>query len=159
MNVLIKDLRIFPKSEFLLKFDGCSKGNPGLAGAGAVLYNNDKEIWGKSVFMGDKKTNNEAEYTGLIIGLNEAINMNIKNLSVEGDSMLVIKQMNGEYKVKSEKLIDLYEAAKKMSDKFDTITFTHIYRNNNKRADELSNLALNASYKNNTIFNSNILIY
>jgi ribonuclease HI len=149
MNIIIKDLRIFPKSEFLLKFDGCSKGNPGLAGAGAVIYNNENEIWGKSVFIGDKKTNNEAEYNGLIIGLTEAVNMDIKHLAVEGDSMLIIKQMKGEYKVKSEKLIDLYNIAKELTSQFETITFTHIYRNNNKRADELSNFALNEIYTKN----------
>ena len=149
MNIIIKDLRIFPKSEFLLKFDGCSKGNPGLAGAGAVIYNNENEIWGKSVFIGDKKTNNEAEYNGLIIGLTEAVNMDIKHLAVEGDSMLIIKQMKGEYKVKSEKLIDLYNIAKELTSQFETITFAHIYRNNNKRADELSNFALNEIYTKN----------
>jgi ribonuclease HI len=142
MKLVIKDLRVFPKNEYLLKFDGRSKGNPGLAGAGSVIYNYDKEIWAKSVFIGDKITNNEAEYTGLIIGLNEAINMNIKSLSVEGDSMLVIKQMNGEYQVKSEKLLDLYKVAKKLSEEFEIITFNHIHRNNNKRAYELSNMAI-----------------
>ena len=147
MKVVVKDLRVFPKSEFLLKFDGCSKGNPGLSGAGAVLYNNNSEIWGKSMFVGEKNTNNEAEYTGLIIGLTEAVNMNIKHLAVEGDSMLVIKQMNGEYKVKAEKLIELYNIANDLSSKFETITFTHIYRKNNTRADELSNLALNGFFK------------
>jgi len=83
----------------------------------------------------------------LIIGLTEAVNMNIKHLAVEGDSMLVIKQMNGEYKVKAEKLIELYNIANDLSYKFETITFTHIYRKNNTRADELSNLALNGFYK------------
>jgi ribonuclease HI len=142
MRVIVKDVRIFPKSEYLLKFDGCSKGNPGVSGAGAVIYNNDNEIWMKSVYVGDKNTNNEAEYTGLIIGLTEAINLNIKNLAVEGDSLLVIKQMKGEYAVKSENLKDLHEVAKKLSDTFETITFNHIYRNNNERADELSNIAI-----------------
>ena len=136
------DCRIFPKSEYLLQFDGCSKGNPGLSGAGAVIYNYENEIWGKSAFIGEKSTNNEAEYNGLLIGLLEAKNMGIRHLAVEGDSMLVIKQMRGEYKVKSDKLFDLYNQAKQISDSFETITFTHIYRANNKRADELSNLAL-----------------
>jgi len=136
------DKRIFPKSEYLLQFDGCSKGNPGLAGAGAVIYNYEHEIWGKSAFIGDKNTNNEAEYNGLIIGLLEAQNMGIKQLAVEGDSMLVIKQMRVEYKVKSDKIFDLYTKAKNIAESFETITFTHIYRANNKRADELSNLAL-----------------
>lgn len=138
-------IQIFPKSEYLLQFDGCSKGNPGLAGSGAVIYNYADEIWGTSVFIGEKKTNNEAEYNGLIIGLLEAQNMGLRHLAVEGDSMLVIKQMRGEYKVKSKNLIELYDKAKTISDSFETISFTHIYRANNKRADELSNLALDYS--------------
>lgn len=134
--------KVFPSSEYLLQFDGCSKGNPGLAGAGAVIFHYNDEIWGRSHFVGNKNTNNEAEYMGLIIGLKEALSMNIKNLSVEGDSLLVIKQMKGEYKVKSEKLLSLYEEASQIAKQFETITFTHIYRNNNKRADELSNIAV-----------------
>lgn len=133
------------KYPFKLKFDGCSKGNPGLAGAGAVLYftdDDDEEIWATSQFVGAKATNNEAEYMGLIIGLKRAIEMNIKELNVEGDSLLVIKQMIGEYNVKSENLFKLYNEAKECQKQFKNITFTHIYRNQNKRADQLSNLAL-----------------
>lgn len=128
--------------EYLLQFDGCSKGNPGKAGSGAVIYKNNTEIWGKSLFIGNKNTNNEAEYTGLLIGLEEAIDMGIKNLCVEGDSLLVINQMTGKYKVKSENLILLYNKAKELEKRFDVIIYNHIYRNLNKRADELSNLAL-----------------
>lgn len=136
------------KYPFKLKFDGCSKGNPGLAGAGAVLYftvgkdDDDEEIWATSQFVGTKATNNEAEYMGLIIGLKRAIEMNIKELNVEGDSLLVIKQMLGEYNVKSENLFKLYNEAKECQKQFKNITFTHIYRNQNKRADQLSNLSL-----------------
>ena len=68
--------------------------------------------------------------------------MDIKSIHVEGDSLLVIKQMKGEYKVKSENLYKLYEKAKILEKHFTTITYNHVYRNNNKRADELSNLAL-----------------
>lgn len=142
-NVVIK----YP---FKLKFDGCSKGNPGLAGAGAVIYLNDdndndnelEEIWAASQFIGTKATNNEAEYNGLIIGLKKAIELNIKELNVEGDSLLVIKQMLGEYNVKSENLFKLYNEAKEYQKQFKNITFSHIYRINNKRADQLSNMAL-----------------
>ncbi len=140
------------KYPFKLKFDGCSKGNPGLAGAGAVIYLNDdndndndnelEEIWATSQFVGVKATNNEAEYSGLIIGLKKAIELNIKEINVEGDSLLVIKQMLGEYNVKSENLFKLYNEAKECQKQFKNITFTHIYRINNKRADQLSNMAL-----------------
>ena len=78
---------------YKLFFDGCSKGNPGIAGAGAVIYNElNKEIWSKSSFVGKKETNNVAEYSGLILGLEEVVEMggSIRNLIIKGDSKLVI---------------------------------------------------------------------
>ena len=123
-------------------FDGCSKGNPGNAGAGAVIYQNDTELYSVSLFVGNKETNNVAEYNGLIIGLELATFNGIKELSVKGDSLLVIKQMKGEYKVKNKNLKILFERAQQLSLQFDKITFEHIYRENNQRADELSNIAL-----------------
>jgi len=141
-----KPIKLFPEIEYKLQFDGCSKSNPGIAGAGAVIYKFNKEISSKIKFVGNNETNNVAEYTGLIIGLLEAINLNIKVLIVEGDSMLVIKQMKGEYKVKSANLINLYNEAKILEKEFDFIDFKHIYRENNKRADALSNLAISKDY-------------
>jgi ribonuclease HI len=131
-----------PPPCFLLKFDGCSKGNPGPAGAGAVLYFDAQEIWAGKQFVGKKETNNYAEYKGLILGLNEAVRRNIGSLCVCGDSMLVIKQMRGEYHVRSENLVALFAEATKIANQIETIAFLHIYREENKRADELSNLAL-----------------
>ena len=138
------DIKVHPVKhiEFKLQFDGCSKGNPGLAGAGAVIYQGDEETWTSSLFVGEKVTNNHAEYAGLILGLEQAIKMNIKVLIVEGDSMLVINQMTGSYKVKSETLLHLYNKSKELQSQFDEIYFSHIYRNKNGRADELSNIAI-----------------
>ena len=129
--------------KFNLFFDGCSKGNPGDAGAGAVIYQGNLELYSRTLFVGKNITNNVSEYTGLIIGLELALENGIKELAVNGDSLLVIKQMNGEYKVKAPALKILHLKAKELSSHFDTITFTHVYRENNQRADELSNIALN----------------
>ena len=126
-------------NDYVLFFDGCSKGNPGIAGAGAVIYENNREIFSESLFVGKKETNNVAEYTGLILGLNEAVKRNITNICVKGDSELVIKQMKGEYKVRSSSILQLFQKAKKLEKNFDKITFIHVYRNDNKRADALSN--------------------
>lgn len=120
-------------------FDGCSKGNPGLSGAGAVIYKNGEEIWANSYFVSDNATNNVSEYFGLIRGLKRAIKMNIRCLIVKGDSLLIIKQMTGKYKVKSESMIELYDIAKKMEEEFENISYEHVYRKYNKRADQLSN--------------------
>jgi ribonuclease HI len=120
-------------------FDGCSKGNPGLSGAGAVIYKNEEEIWANSYFVSDSATNNVAEYFGLIRGLKRAIKMNISSLIVKGDSQLIIKQMTGQYQVKSESMIELYNIAKELETQFENISYEHVYRKFNKRADQLSN--------------------
>ena len=126
--------------QYTLFFDGCSKGNPGRAGAGAVLYDEFKtEVFAESVFAGHNTTNNEAEYTGLILGLNEALKRGITELHVRGDSQLVIRQMQGKYKVNSPKLIPLHQCATTLASKFAKIEFEHVYRDKNQRADALSN--------------------
>jgi ribonuclease HI len=128
--------------EYKLQFDGCSKNNPGLSGAGAVIYKNGKEIWADHLFVGTNNTNNYAEYSGLIFGLEKAIELNIKALYIEGDSLLVINQMTGKYKCNSPNLIELHKKTKELMPNFNDIMFVHIFRNKNVRADELSNNAV-----------------
>ena len=127
---------------YTLYFDGCSKGNPGKAGAGYVIYKENDEIAYKSVYVGDKETNNKAEYSGLYEGLLCALQNNITRLHVKGDSNLVIKQMKGEYKVKSENILRIYQDTHKLCEQFEEITFEHVYRKDNQRADHLANQAL-----------------
>lgn len=147
--------KIHPEFDYKLNFDGCSKGNPGLAGAGAVLYLHDNEIWSENFFVGEKFTNNHAEYAGLILGLQQAKAMGIKVLRVEGDSQLVINQMLGIYKCKSLNLIELYDKAKDLEISFEKVYYNHIYRTENKRADELSNIAIKKYLSD----NDNVIIY
>lgn len=138
--------KITNQSAHRLYFDGCSKGNPGASGAGAVLYevfkNDEYEIWNDCCFVGSSSTNNEAEYTGLLIGMKEAIRRGIRDIDIYGDSQLVIKQMRGEYAVKSPGLLQLYKQAKDLERGFDKVRYAHVYRHNNTRADELSNAGL-----------------
>ncbi len=130
------------EEKYSLYFDGCSKGNPGLAGAGGVIYKNDEEICTYANFLGDNKTNNEAEYSSLLMGINMAIKHGIKTLYVYGDSQLVINQIIGKYSINSNKLKEYYDNINKKISFFDKIIFTHVLRDKNKRADELSNIAL-----------------
>jgi ribonuclease HI len=130
------------ETEYVMRFDGCSKGNPGPAGAGAVIYKNNIEIWSGIDFVGTRTTNNVAEYHGLLLGLKNAISLGITSLKVQGDSLLVINQMKGEYKVNISHLTKLYEEAKNYEKQFKSISYQHIYRTLNTRADELSNQAL-----------------
>ena len=138
-----KNAEIYPSFDYVLRFDGGSRGNPGPSGCGAVIYHNNDEIWSDYLFLGTKQTNNYAEYMGLIIGLEQALKMNIEEISVEGDSLLVINQLTNKFKCKSANLIELNEKASNLSKLFKNIQFNHILRNKNKRADELSNIAMN----------------
>lgn len=139
---------------YLLQFDGGSRGNPGLAAIGYVIYdneNNDNEnndinnnndiIAECSSIISTNATNNYAEYMGLLYGLMNAKCLNIKSLRIEGDSQLIIKQMKGEYNVKSKNIVYLYQQCYSIAKEFEEITFTHIYRDNNKYADSLVNIA------------------
>jgi len=123
---------------YSLYFDGCSKGNPGKAGAGFVIYHDDIEIASGNKYLG-RQTNNVAEYSGLILGLQKAFELGITMLDVYGDSMLVIKQMSGKYKVNSPSIKPYYEKAKEIKI---NATFTHVYRHKNARADNLANQSL-----------------
>jgi ribonuclease HI len=128
-------------------FDGCSKGNPGPGGAGAVIYakedeKDQEEIVALTEWVGVKVTNNYAEYSGLRAGLRSALELGIKELHVCGDSLLVIKQISGQYKVQSPNLLGIYNECKELTKQFEQIEFHHVYRDNNKRADKLSNDAL-----------------
>lgn len=131
--------KIYPHHQYILKFDGCSKGNPGKAGIGAYIYKNEIELIHSGKYIGEK-TNNQAEYEALIHGLNLAIENNIDELLVMGDSELVIKQMKGEYKISSSSLIPLYNEAKQLESKFKCIEYLHIRRELNKDSDKLANI-------------------
>ena len=141
------DYKIHPEIIFKMKFDGCSKNNPGLAGAGYTIFDGDKELYFGNTFVGENATNNHAEYAGLILGLSQAIEFGIKKIIVEGDSLLVINQMTGKFKCISLNLIQLYEKAKELEKQFKEIHFKHILRNENKRADQLSNIAVDEYLK------------
>ena len=136
-------LAIDPSKRYLLQFDGGSRGNPGVAGAGMVIYDDSgKEVWCGWIYVSRRATNNDAEYTGLLFGLKCASSLGITDLRVEGDSDLIIKQLNGQYRVKAPGLIDIHRACKELLPNFHTIEFSHIPRALNSRADELANIAM-----------------
>jgi ribonuclease HI len=122
-------------------FDGGSSGNPGPSGSGSVLYEDGVEIWSDAHYVGDRETNNTAEYMGLIRGLKHVVERgNVDNLIVKGDSLLVIKQMRGEYKVNAPHIKVLQSVARELAGEIEKIEFIHIPRELNKRADELSRI-------------------
>jgi ribonuclease HI len=136
---------IDPRRRYLMRFDGGSRGNPGLAGAGMVIYDdNQKEVWCGWKFLDYSATNNDAEYTALIVGLKCALSLGITNLRVEGDSELIVRQLEGRYRVKEGRLQELWKESKELIPKFDFIEIRHIPRAKNKRADELANAAMDS---------------
>jgi ribonuclease HI len=122
--------------------DGAARGNPGPAGAGAVIISPDGHIVAKvGKFLGDS-TNNVAEYMGLILGLKRAKAMGIKELEVYSDSELLVKQLAGDYAVKADHLRPLHDEAKALLGGFSFIEVRHIPREENEQADAMSNRAI-----------------
>lgn len=122
--------------------DGAARGNPGPAGAGAVIISPEGHVVAKvGKFLGEE-TNNVAEYMGLIIGLKRAKAMGIKELDVLADSELMVKQLNGDYAVKAEHLKPLHDEAKGLLKAFSDIEIRHIPREENAQADAMSNRAI-----------------
>ncbi len=122
--------------------DGGSRGNPGPASYGVVIRDGRGEIVAKLKKYIGRMTNNVAEYYGLIAALDYAESHGIRALRIESDSELLVKQMRGQYKVKSEDLRPLFERAQKMSKAFDSFRIEHVYREQNREADALANEAL-----------------
>jgi ribonuclease HI len=123
-------------------FDGGSRGNPGICGCGYVIYKDGEKLLTGNEVVSKYNTSNFAEYMALILGLRKAIDESIRELYVEGDSMLVIKQVSNEWAVKSPNLIPLYKEVKELCNSFTNIKFEHVKRENNKTADALVNSAL-----------------
>ncbi|MBX9568271.1 MAG: ribonuclease HI family protein [Candidatus Obscuribacterales bacterium] len=132
----------FDRLRTVLAFaDGGSRGNPGPAAWGAVLEQDGKDIATLNAYLGIA-TNNVAEYTGLVMVLEKAAELGIKDLEVRMDSELVVKQMLGQYRVKNAGLIPLYEKAKMLSSRFPNFRIVHVRREYNKKADQLANQAM-----------------
>ncbi len=118
--------------------DGAARGNPGPAGIGVVIRN-DKEVLLEVADYIGTATNNVAEYTALIRGLEEALDMGEHSIEVFADSELMVKQIKGEYRVKNEGLAPLFLNAKSLIKQFRHFSITHVPREENEHADELSN--------------------
>ena len=126
-----------------LNFDGGSRGNPGPAGVGVVVSASDgTPLVTLGRFIGHA-TNNVAEYTGLIVAMEEARKLGAKKVIIRGDSELIIKQMRGEYRVKNPDLRVLYDRAQKLFRQFEHAKLEHNLRHKNELADKLANLAMN----------------
>ncbi len=135
----------------ILYADGGSRGNPGPSACGYVLLDeHDELLVDKGVYLGIT-TNNQAEYQGLKFALEEAKAMGARDVAVRLDSLLVINQMKGIFKVKNRDLWPIHEAIKELVKDFRKVTFTHVPREFNKLADAAVNRALDEqAFKNRT---------
>lgn len=128
--------------EIKIYVDAASRGNPGKAGIGAVIYDSsDKVVTKLSEYIGHA-TNNVAEYTGVIYALQEALILGAKRVSIFSDSELVVKQISGEYAVKNEDLRRLRKQVEHLRKGFKELNITFIRREKNKLADKLANQAI-----------------
>jgi len=122
--------------------DGAARGNPGPAAYGVLMRDGRGEVVAKLKKYIGRMTNNVAEYYGLIAALDYAQSHGVRALRIESDSELLVKQMRGQYKVKSDDLRPLFERARKMSQGLEAFRIDHVYREQNREADALANQAL-----------------
>lgn len=133
------EFAIKPTKKGFMMSDGGSRGNPGIAGAGAVLYGEDKKEIGRDGIFCGIQTNNFAEYKGMICGLHLALKNDITDLEVFIDSKLIVEQMSGNWKVKNANIKPLFERAKNIAEEFTVISYHHVRREKNTVADSIAN--------------------
>lgn len=130
-----------PSKTCIIHFDGASKGNPGQAGAGAVLRTPNGSLICRIRQGLGIATNNVAEYRAIILGLKKALEMGYTSIQAQGDSKLVCMQLQGLWKVKNPNMSDLHAEAKKLKDQFSSFQITHVLRELNSDADAQANFA------------------
>lgn len=123
-------------------FDGGARGNPGPAGFGVHIVDDNGQVLAEIAQAIGVATNNVAEYRGLLAALQWAVDHGLTALHVRGDSLLLIQQMRGVYRVKNEGLLPLHRKARDLSASIGQVTFEHVPRDRNKQADRLSNLGM-----------------
>lgn len=128
--------------------DGGSRGNPGVAGSGSVVYGADGKTLAEIAYVvGRKSSNNVAEYHGLLRGLEAARDLGATDVEVYMDSKLVVEQMSGRWNIKHPDMQELALSARKLAAGFNSVSYTWVPRAKNKKADELSNVAMDAAAK------------
>jgi len=133
--------------QWTLMVDGAARGNPGEAGCGAAIFDeNGAVVKELSRYLG-RTTNNVAEYEGLLMGLEALLQLGQKNIIVQSDSELMVRQMTGVYRVKDEKLKVKYQRAMDLLRRFGSYRIVHVRRESNKLADGLANRGIDQATK------------
>jgi ribonuclease HI len=142
-------ISIMSESEkpWVVMFDGAARGNPGQAGCGAAICDeNGAVVKELSRYLGHT-TNNVAEYEALLMGLEALLQLGRKKIVVQSDSELLVRQLNGQYRVKDEKLKVLFQRAMTLLRQFDSYRIPHVRREMNKLADRLANQGIDDAAK------------
>lgn len=134
-------------TDFTAHIDGGARGNPGPAGWGVVIQDTSGETVVELMGALPHATNNVAEYQGLIAALSWGVEHGAKTLAIRSDSLLLVQQMRGVYKVKNEGLKPLCGQARLLAHKIGRVTYEHIPREKNKDADRLANQAMDGVQK------------
>jgi len=122
--------------------DGAAVPNPGPAAIGAIIKDEQGKLLARISQRIGRATNNQAEYRAIIAALEKAVSLGAKHVEVNSDSELVVKQINGKYRVKKATLKPLYQEVKKLQSRLEGFTITHIPRQQNREADKLANKLL-----------------
>jgi ribonuclease HI len=122
--------------------DGASRGNPGPAGAGAQITGPDGSVLAEVAEGLGETTNNVAEYTAVIRGLERALELGATDVLLRSDSQLLINQLTGRYRVKTSHLQPLHRRVRELAARFETIEYEHVRRERNTEADRLANLGV-----------------
>lgn len=135
-------------STFIVYTDGGSRGNPGPSGCGVFLSSQDGSIIEKKYKYIGVATNNIAEYTAVLLGVRRAIELGATCIDLRADSLLVIEQLSGNYRIKNAQLKEIYLEIQEMIQKWGgKISFTHVRREQNTEADRLSNVAMDSGIR------------
>jgi ribonuclease HI len=124
--------------------DGAARGNPGPAGAGALLIAADGTVVDEIARGLGETTNNVAEYTAAILGLERASELGADEVTLRSDSQLLVNQLTGRYRVRTEHLVPLHRRVRDLAQRFSRVRFEHIPRERNGEADRLANEGVDA---------------
>jgi len=136
---VVKGVRL---KKVTIRADGASRGNPGQAAIGAVIKDERGRLVASVSQRIGRATNNQAEYRAVIAALEEAVRLGSRQVDIRLDSELVVKQINGEYRVKNVALKPLCQQVKQLLGSLEGFTIAHIPRRQNREADRLANKAL-----------------
>ena len=125
-----------------ISIDGACRGNPGPAGIGIAFLNPDGTAAQQYCQYIGETTNNVAEYLAFIGALQTALQLGLANILVRTDSQLLARQINGQYRVRHPRIVELYAAAKTLMSSFQSVTVKHVPREQNRIADKLANRAV-----------------